>query len=366
MLEPQRTYTACPFSNLVLGTNRALADQQFDYANLRATGVTVLHTNARAVDPVAKTVTSDDGRAIAYDRLVMAPGIDFDWTALPGYDEAASRELPHAWQAGQQTVLLRDQLRTMRDGGVVVIVAPDNPFRCPPGPYERASLIAHYLARHKPRSKVLILDAKDQFSKKSLFLTAWRTLYGTMIEWQGLSDGARVTSVDAAERTLHTDFDSVNADVANVIPTQTAGKIAQQAGVADTSRWCPIDAATFESTLQPGIHVIGDAAIANAMPKSAFAANAQARYCAAQILRLLAGESPLPAPLLNTCYSLVAPDYGISVAGVYRPVGASWQEVDGAGGTSPADTSADVRRAEAAYANDWYQTLTGSVFGRPN
>lgn len=363
LIEPNPTYTACPLSNLVLATGRPLSDQQFGYAGVSRAGVDVRHTRAEGVDTDRRRVRLADGELLPYDRLVLAPGIEFDWDALPGYDAEAATLLPHAWQAGEQTNLLKRQLQAMPDGGLVVIAAPDNPYRCPPGPYERASLIAHYLKTSKPRSKLLILDAKDRFSKQPLFTQAWRELYGGMVEWRGRSDGAAVTSVDAKSRTLSTDFERVQADVANVIPRQRAGTIARVAGVADRSGWCPVHPMTFESTLQPGIHVLGDACIANAMPKSAFAANVQAKLCAVQLVRSLKGKAPLATTLINTCYSLASPDYGFSIAGVYRPGTDAWHEVDGAGGSSPIDASPDFRRAEAGYAREWFATITTEVFG---
>jgi NADPH-dependent 2,4-dienoyl-CoA reductase/sulfur reductase-like enzyme len=271
--------------------------------------------------------------------------------------------MPHAWHAGEQTVLLRRQLEAMPDGGLVVIAAPANPFRCPPGPYERASLIAHYLKTRKPRSKLLVLDAKDAFSKQRLFLSAWSELYPGLLEWVPLSKGGSVTSVEPATRTLVTDFGRHQAAVANVIPPQKAGRIAEAAGVADRSGWCPIDPVTFESRLQARVHVIGDAAIAGAMPKSAFAANAQAKTCAAAVARLLTGATPSAPKLINTCYSLVAPDYGISVAGVYQPSGGQLAEVPGAGGVSPSEAPRATRAAEAALAESWFRTITAEVFG---
>jgi NADPH-dependent 2,4-dienoyl-CoA reductase/sulfur reductase-like enzyme len=271
--------------------------------------------------------------------------------------------MPHAWRAGEQTLLLRRQLEAMKDGGVVVIAAPANPFRCPPGPYERASLIAHYLKTRKPRSKVLVLDAKDTFSKQRLFLGAWSELYPGLLEWVPLSKGGKVISVDVAARTLVTDFGRHKADVANVIPPQQAGRIAQAAGVTDRSGWCPIDPVTFESTLQPGIHVIGDAAIAGAMPKSAFAANSQAKTCAIAIAQLLTGAKPALPKLINTCYSLVAPDYAISVAGVYAPSGGQLAEVPGSAGVSPANAPRATRAMEATLADAWFRTITTEVFG---
>jgi len=246
---------------------------------------------------------------------------------------------------------------------VVVISSPANPFRCPPGPYERASLIAHYLKAKKPRSKVIILDAKDNFSKQRLFQSAWKELYPDNLEWVALSKGGKVTTVEVASKTLVTDFDKVKADVANVIPPQKAGHIAEVAGVADRTGWCPIDPVTFESKLVPNIHVLGDATIAGGMPKSAFTANAQAKVCAAAIAKLLSGTTPGEPKLINTCYSLVAPDYGISVAGVYRPVNGVLTDVEGAGGVSPADAPRAQRAQEAIFANAWFQTITAEVFG---
>ncbi len=363
LVEANATFTACPFSNAVIGGLRELTAQQFTYERIAADGIAVARTAATAVDAPARSVALADGARLSYDRLVLAPGIDIRWGALPGYDEAAAAHMPHAWRAGEQTVLLRRQLEAMADGGLVVISAPANPFRCPPGPYERASLIAHYLKAKKPRSKLIVLDAKDTFSKQRLFQAAWAELYPGLLEWVPLSKGGNVTSVDAATRTLVTDFGRHQAAVANVIPPQKAGRIADAAGVADRTGWCPIDPATFESKLQPGIHVIGDAAIAGAMPKSAFAANAQAKTCAAAVARLLAGKTPSTPELINTCYSLVAPDYGISIVGVYTPSSGQLVEVPGAGGVSPADAPRATRAAEAVLAEAWFRTIAAEVFG---
>jgi NADPH-dependent 2,4-dienoyl-CoA reductase/sulfur reductase-like enzyme len=293
----------------------------------------------------------------------MAPGIDLRFDGLPGYTEAAAQEMPHAWKAGEQTLLLRRQLEAMEDGGTVVIVAPANPFRCPPGPYERASLIAHYLKTKKPKSKVIILDAKDAFSKQRLFQNAWKELYPDHLEWVSLSQGGKVNEVDVKEKTLVTDFTRHKASVANVIPPQRAGAIAQSAGVADRSGWCPVDPATFESKLVPNIHVIGDAAIMGGMPKSAFSANSQAKVCAEVVATLLKGGTPAEPRLINTCYSLVAPDYGITVAGVYKPTNGQLADIPGAGGVSPADAPRSARALEAQFADGWFKTITGEVFG---
>jgi NADPH-dependent 2,4-dienoyl-CoA reductase/sulfur reductase-like enzyme len=363
LVEPSATFTACPFSNAVIAGLRELSAQQFTYDRIAADGITVMRTAATAVDPAARSVTLGDGRRLAYDRLVLAPGIDIRWGALPGYDEPAAARIPHAWRAGDQTLLLRQQLEAMPDGGLVVISAPANPFRCPPGPYERASLIAHYLKTRKPRSKLIVLDAKDTFSKQRLFQNAWAELYPGLLEWVPLSKGGAVTSVDVATRTLVTDFGRHQAAVANVIPPQRAGGIADVAGAADRSGWCPVDPATFESKLQPNVHVIGDAAIAGAMPKSAFAANSQAKVCAAAVAKLLGGGTPAAPKLINTCYSLVAPDYGISVAGVYAPSGGQVAEVAGSGGVSPVEAPRATRAVEAVLAEAWFRTIGAEVFG---
>lgn len=362
LVEASSTYTACPFSNAVIAGLREMEGQRFGYQAIRREGVAVLHARATGVDGTARRLFTEDGTALPYDRLVLAPGIAPRLDAIPGYDAAAAEGLPHAWQAGAQTLLLRRQLEAMEDGGTVILTVPPNPYRCPPGPYERASLVAYYLKTRKPRSKLIVLDAKDSFSKQRLFEAAWAALYPGLLEYVPLSAGGGVTSVDAGERTVSTDFGDHRGEVINVIPPQRAAPLAAVAGAADRSGWCPIDPVTFESRLVPGIHVIGDAAIGGAVPKSAFAANAQGRVCAAAVAALLRGEEPAEPRLVNTCYSLVAPDYGISVAGVYRPRNGLLADIEGAGGTSALDAPAETRALEAAYAADWFRTVTEDVF----
>ncbi|MGD0104025.1 MAG: NAD(P)/FAD-dependent oxidoreductase [Rhodopila sp.] len=363
LIEANPDFIACPFSNEVITGFRDIAAQHFDYRAIATSGVRVLLAQAAAIDPAARRVMLGDDSVVPYDRLILSPGIDIVWGGLPGYDEAAAEGMPHAWKAGPQTLLLRRQLEAMADGGVVVISAPANPYRCPPGPYERASLIAAWLKANRPRSKLLLLDAKDVFSAQKLFQAAWAQLYPGLLQWVSLSDGGNVTRVDAATNTFETDFGSHKADVGNVIPPQRAGRIAVLAGVADRTGWCPIDPVTFESKLQPNIHVVGDAAIAGAMPKSAFAANAQGKVCAEAVVQLLGGGAPGEPRLINTCYSLAAPGYGISVAGVYRPVNGQFTDVPGAGGTSPLNAPAAQRAQEAEYADAWFKTITGETFG---
>jgi sulfide dehydrogenase [flavocytochrome c] flavoprotein subunit len=363
LVEASPVYTACPLSNAVIASLRELKAQQFGLEKLADDGVLLARAPASSVDMQARVVTLTNSARVSYDRLVLAPGIDLRFDALPGYTEAASERMPHAWKAGEQTTLLRRQIESMEDGGTVIISAPENPFRCPPGPYERASLIAHYLKAKKPKSKVIVLDAKEAFSKQRLFQNAWQALYPGMIEWVGLSAGGKVTSVDVSNMTLITDFEKYKASVANIIPPQKAGRIADAAGVTDRSGWCQVDPVTFESRQQPNVHVIGDAAIMGAMPKSAFAANAQAKVCAVAVANLLAGRKPDTPKLINACYSLVAPDYGISIAGVYRAAEGQLREVEGSGGLSPVDAPMSTRALEASYATGWFKTITEEVYG---
>jgi NADPH-dependent 2,4-dienoyl-CoA reductase/sulfur reductase-like enzyme len=362
LIEPNAVFTSCPFSNEVIAGLRDIEAQQFGYDRLAAEGITVVGQAVTTIEPQQRSVMTADGVGLPYDRLVLSPGIDFHFESLPGYDEAASEKMPHAWKAGTQTLLLRRQLDAMDDGGTVAIAVPANPSRCPPAPYERASLIAHYLKTKKPRSKVLILDAKDNFSQQRLFEKAWKELYGDMIERVALSQGGRVTSVDPATKTIVTEFGNYTPDVANVIPPQRAGRIAEIAGATDATGWCPIDPVTFESKLAKNIHVIGDACLGGGIPKSASAASAQGKACAAAVINLLAGRAPEVPRLTGVCYNTVAPGYGFSLAGNYQPKGDIFAEVEG-GATSPVDAPRELRAREAAEAERWFQTITADTFG---
>ncbi|ABQ34901.1 NAD(P)/FAD-dependent oxidoreductase [Bradyrhizobium sp. BTAi1] len=362
LVEANKTFTSCPQSNEVIAGLREISAQQFGYDKIAAEGVRVVLQAAAAIDAPAHKVTLADGATLAYDRLVLAPGIDIDFTALQGYDEAASALMPHAYKAGEQTLLLRQQIEAMPDGGTVAIAVPANPSRCPPAPYERASLIADYLKTYKPKSKVLILDAKDSFSQQKLFEQAWNELYAGMIERIPLSQGGRVTGVEIATRTVVTEFGNYNPDVANIIPPQKAGRIAALAAAADRTGWCPIDAATFASKLLPDVHVIGDACLGGGIPKSAGAAQAQGKACAAVIVRDLTGRSSEPPPLTGICYSLVAPNTAFSLSGVYQPKGDLFAEVEG-GRTSSLDAPRNARAAEADAATAWFKALTHDAFG---
>jgi len=365
LIERDAEFTTCPFSNAVLG---GLYDMDFithGYDALRDKyGVDIVQDEAIDIDAGANSVYLARGAKLKYDRLVVSPGIDFRWERIDGYDDEASKTMPHAWKAGAQTKILRNQLEAMPDGGVVIIAPPGNPFRCPPGPYERASLIAHYLKHHKPRSKILIFDAKPKFSKQGLFEQGWQALYPGMIEWISEEDGGAIEAVDASSMTVVPTFGEPHrGDVVNIIPPQKAGAIAHTAGLTDDSGWCPVDQRSFESTLHKDVHVIGDASIAAPMPKSGYAASSQGKVCATAIAASLSGEEMPNPSYVNTCYSLVGPDYGISVAAVYRHGEDGIAAVAGAGGLSPADADPAFRVAESRYAVGWYQSITSDIWG---
>jgi NADPH-dependent 2,4-dienoyl-CoA reductase/sulfur reductase-like enzyme len=368
LVEPQPRFVTCPYGNLLLGGERQIGQITHSYDGLRARGVTVIHDRAAGIDPVARSVRLAGGPTLAYDRLILSPGIAMRWGALEGYDQAAAEIMPHAWipADGSQTLLLRRQLEAMPDGGVVGFAIPANPFRCPPGPYERISMVAHYLKRHKPRSKILALDAKEGFSKQGLFQDGWRALYGEMIEWVPGNRDGKVVKVDAAERVLETEFGTRHkVDVANVIPPQSAAAIAIETGLANESGWVPVNTRSFETRAAQGIHVIGDANIPGPMPKSGFVANTTAKQAVASAVALHRGQAVPEAVYFNTCYSHVGEGYGISVVGIFRPNadGTAITEVPNSGGVSPRGELPEQRRLEAIYADAWYYSITRSMFG---
>ncbi len=358
-------FTTCPFSNTVIGGLRELSEIQFSYDALRAEGVDVRVDPAVGLDSEGRVVTLQSGDVLNYDKVIVSPGIDFRWDVLPDVTSAVADTLPHAWKAGEQTILLRDQIRSMPEGGTVIIAPPDNPFRCPPGPYERASLVAHYLSQHNPTAKILIVDSKDTFSKQGLFMEGWEALYPGMITFVPFAEHAGISAIDAGARRIETYFDTFEGDVINLIPPQSAASIALDAGLAGTGYWCEIDGLTFESREAGNVHVIGDAAIVGDMPKSGFSASTQGKACAHAVAALLADRSPERAILMNTCYSLVGPDYGISVAGVYQSASDTnnLSSLPGTGGTSATGDLPDLRRDEAAFARSWYANLTKELFG---
>ena len=364
LVEPNPTYYTCPFSNTVLGGIKDMSEIAHGYGAMKNKhGVRVIHAKAKNVNSNSKTVTLDNGRKLDFDRAIVSPGVDLRFDSMEGYSQTATDKMPHSWKAGPQTALLRRQLENMRNGGTVLICPPGNPFRCPPGPYERTSLIAHYLKTHKPKSKIIILDAKEKFSKQSLFMSGWDLHYGDLIEWRAGTAGGKISRVDPQNMQVETEFGMEKGDVINFIPAQHAGKVARDSGLTNKKGWCPVNQVTFESTLQPGIHVIGDASIAGKMPKSGFSANSQGKVAAAAIVSELAGQEPIEPSYANTCYSLITPEHGISVAKVYKIsdkktiVG-----VKGSGGLSPKNEDPIVRRQEAIYTQGWYDAIVQDMF----
>jgi len=362
LVEPNARYTTCFFSNLYLAGLRSLESLTHGYETVaQRYGVNVVHDSVTAIDPVGKTVALEGGAKLPYDRVVLAPGIAFKFGNIEGYDETATQIMPHAWTAGPQTRLLRQQLESMEDGGLFVLVAPPDPFRCPPGPYERASLIAYYFKQYKPRAKILILDAKDSFFAQDVFEDGWNRHYPGMIEWLPGQFTGGIKAVDVKDRLIKTAGDTFKADVANIIPAQEAGRIAHQTHLVDQSGWCPIDPMTFESKLQPGIHVIGDAAKAGNMAKSAFASNSQAKVCAFAILAALTGSKRFAPHLFNACFTLLASDDAVASATSYRAEPETIKVSDFF--LSKVGDNAETRREAVREADGWYAAFTHDIFG---
>ena len=364
LVEPEPAFVSCPVSNLVVGGMRLLEDLTTPYDGLRNRhGVTIVRDSVSAIDPPARTVTLAGGATIRYDKLVLSPGVELMFDGIEGL-RAASAEgrIVQAWHAGAETVALRRQLEAMRDGGTYAITVPEQPYRCPPGPYERASVVAAYFKAAKPRSKVLILDANaDVTSKPALFRRAWSELYPGMVEYRARH---RATSVDARTLTVRFEVEEdVKADVLNVLPPMRAGAVAAKSGLANANaRWCTVDFQTFESTAAKDIHVVGDSIqVANLMPKSGHMANGHAKVAAAAIVAQLAGEAPIARPMLtNTCYSFVSADEVIHVASVHEYVAAekTFKVVAGSGGVSAARS-----RLEASYATGWAKNIWADCLG---
>ena len=361
LVERGGEFISCPLSNLVIGGNTQLSDLAFSFEGLRRRGVELVRGAAVGVDAVKREIRLAGGDALRYDRLILAPGVDLLYDTIPGLRSAGAQErVLHAWKAGPQTIALRNQLTAMRDGGVYAIHIPKAPFRCPPGPYERACQVADYLRRAKPKSKILVFDAnEDLVSKKGLFLAAWNGRYKGMIDYHPNSE---LVDVDAQTLTLKLQFDDVRADVLNVIPPQRAGAIAVQAGLLPANtNWCNIDWLTCESLAVKGIHVLGDATLsAPAMPKSASMANQHAKVCAAAVIALL-GEQPVNASpvLMNTCYSFVDGRNVMHVASVhaYDAAQKTMIAIKGAGGLSEKASELEATYAWGWARNIWADTL---------
>ena len=359
LVERDPGFISCPISNMVLGGYASFADLAHSYDGLRRHGVRVVQDEALAVDPAKKTVRLHRGGEIAYERLVVSPGIDFLFEEIEGYQQAMNEgRVLHAWKAGPQTQALRRQLEGMRDGGVYVLSMSLAPFRCPPGPYERASVIAAYFKQHKPRSKVILLDENpDVVSKGPLFKRAWAELYKGVLEYRSNS---KVVGVDGRTGTVRLEFDTLKGDVLNIIPPSRASDIAVQAGlITHNRRWCDVDWRTMESKAVKGVHVLGDATLsAAAMPKSGSMANNHAKIAAAAVVELLNGRAPAPMKILNTCYSFVSQKEAIRVSSVHEWDGKTLTPVKGAGGVSAARSE-----AEATFAWNWARSIWADSLG---
>ena len=363
IVEKNKTYHTCYFSNNVIGGISDIQSIEHTYDGLKNNhGIKVIHATATKVDAAHKKVVLSNGKKIAYDKVVVSPGIDFKWNSIPGHSEEASQyAVPHAYQAGTQTQILRDQLMNMKKGGTFVLIPPTNPFRCPPGPYERASLVAHYLKNNNPTAKLIILDQKEKFSKFGLFRQGWKREYSKIIDWRAKSKGGQVKHIDTATKTIKTvSGDTIKADVINLIPAQKAGKIAFASGLTKGD-WCPINTMTFESKIHKNVYVIGDSSIAAQMPKSGFSANSQAKILAMQVAKSLHGKAEMKRTILsNTCYSFINPSYAISVTAAYKGTPKKIKKTSG--GLSPMGANASERKALANTARAWYDGITSDMF----
>ncbi len=365
VIEANKNYYTCYLSNEVLSGERKLDSLKFGYTGLQREGIKVVNDIVTGIDARAKKVKTRGGASFKYDRCIVAPGVDFKWDTIEGYDAKTAEKIPHAWKAGSQTITLRKQLVAMKDGGTVIIAAPPNPFRCPPGPPERASQIAHYLKKNKPKSKIILVDPKKKFSKYGLFIQGWEKFYGygtdkSLIDYVKLDGVVKVNARGKAVTTAS--GNTIKGDVINVIPAQKSGKIGVIAGLTDKKGWCPIDLGTFESTIHKNIHIIGDASVAKGMPKSGYAANSQAKVCASAVADLLNGREPGIPSYVNTCYSVIAEDWGISVAAVYRLAADRSKITKVSGGLTPMDASIEHHRREVENAYSWLNNITADAF----
>src|SRR5215470_3803084 len=362
LIEPQKNFTTCFFSNIYVGGFRDFKSITHTYDKVAREGIKLVHEAAAAVDRDKREVVLAGGTRLAYDRLVVAPGIDLKWDSVPGYSEAAAQIMPHAWKPGAQTELLVKKLNALKDGDLIVMIAPPNPYRCPPGPYERASMFAHVLKKkgHK-KSKIIIVDPKSTFSKQAVFMEGWEKHYPGMIEWQDPKIHGGIKGVDPKTGQVKTDFSTYKAALVNVIPAQMAGKIARDAGLADQSGYCPIDPESMKSKVDPNIFVAGDAAIPGDMPKSAFSANSQAKVAAMVIQAELTKSRAFPARYSNTCWSLIAPDDDIKVGASYEPGEGKIKQTTGF--VSQKGEPADVRKQNYKESVDWYNGIVADVFG---
>lgn len=361
LVEPARQYVTCFHSNLVLAGLQTFESITRSYDGLKKYGVTIAQEAAAAIDKDKKTVRLASGTTLPYDRLVVAPGIDIKFDSVPGYSEAASEIMPHAWKAGPQTQLLKKQLDALEDGSLILMITPPNPYRCPPGPYERASMMAHVLkGKGHKKSRIVIIDAKESFSMQTLFVDGWQKYYPGMIEWQDPQMHGGVKNVDAKTKTVATDLADYEAQLVNVIPAQMAGKIARDAGLANQTGYCPIDPDNMKSTIDPNIYVIGDACISGDMPKSAVSANSEAKVAAMMIRNEFSGAAASTARYGVSCWSMIETDDAIKVGGRYEPKDGKIAAVETF--VSRADETAQTRKQSQKDNMDWYSSITADIF----
>ncbi len=363
LVEPKKQFTTCFHSNLFLGDYKKFDEITHGYEKIAAQGVRMNHQMAASIDRDKKEVVLADGSRLPYDRLVVSPGIDLRYDSVPGWGQQHETAMPHAWLAGEQTRLLKTRLDAVPDGGTIVMIAPPNPYRCPPGPYERVSMMAHVLkAKGRSKAKIVIIDPKETFSKQGLFQEGWEKHYPGMVEWLGPKVHDGLKSVDPASGTVVTGFETYkNAALVNVIPAQYAGKIARDAQLANQTGFCPIQPGSMKSAIDPNIYVLGDACIAGDMPKSAFSANSQAKVAAMSIRGELLGASTFPARYNNTCWSLIETDDVVKVGGAYEAqdgmIKASSTFVSKAG------EPADLRKQNTQENIGWYAGIVADIFG---
>ena len=360
LIEPTRQYYTCFFSNLYLGGFKEMDELGHSYGGLAAGGVNVVHDWATGVDRDAKTVALAGGGSVSYDKLILSPGIDFVDGAVEGWDLSAQNAMPHAYKGGSQTELLKAQLMAMPEGGTFAMVAPPNPYRCPPGPYERVSMVAHFLKANNPTAKIIVADPKPKFSKQGLFQEGWANHYEGMVDWIGEDFGGGNVSVDPAAMTVTIDGEVTKVDVCNAIPGMKAGRIAELAGVTD-GNWAPVNAADMSTKADADVYVLGDAAQQGDMPKSGFSANSQAKVCANAVRGALTGSKVFPAKFSNTCWSLIDTNDGVKVGATYEATDEKIAKVDGF--ISATGETAELRKATYEESEGWYAGITSDMFG---
>ena len=360
LIEASKRYYTCFFSNLYLGGFRNYGSIGHNYYGLATNrGVNVVHEWATSVDAANKVVNLGHGGQVSYDKLVLSPGISLNYDSIPGYSPEVQSRMPHAWTSGTQVQLLRDQVLKMKKGGTFVMVPPPNPYRCPPGPYERVSMIAHLLKERNPTGKIIILDPKAKFSKQGLFMAGWEKHYPGMIEWLDPDTHGGIKNINASTMEIETDLDTFKADAACVVPAQRAGSIAMAAGVNDGD-WCPINPANMTAKADENIYVLGDASVASSMPKSGFSANSQAKVAANHIRGALTGSRVYAPRFANTCWSLIGTNDGIKVGANYK---AGAEKIDVTDKfISQGDEASDIRKATYDESLGWYEGITSDMF----